>query len=49
MLAWIDCDIDSVTEAGDHVCVMGAVRELGVGASGGPLVFFRGGYGRFAV
>ena len=49
VLAWIDCDIDSVTEAGDHWCVMGRVRDLGVGASGGPLVFFRGGYGRFAV
>lgn len=48
-LAWIDCDIDSVIEAGDHVCVMGRVRDLGVGHDGSPLVFFRGGYGRFAV
>ena len=49
VLAWIDCDIDSVTEAGDHYCVMGRVRDLGVGQDGGPLLFFRGGYGRFAV
>jgi len=49
VLAWIDCDIDSVTEAGDHWCVMGRVRDLGVGADDGPLVFFRGGYGRFTV
>ena len=49
VLAWIDCDIDSVTEAGDHWCVMGRVRDLGVGTDGGPLVFFRGGYGRFTV
>ena len=49
VLAWIDCDIDSVTEAGDHFCVMGRVRDLAVVHDGAPLVFFRGGYGRFAV
>lgn len=49
VLAWIDCDIDSVTPAGDHFCVIGRVRDLGIGHDGAPLVFFRGGYGRFAV
>jgi 3-hydroxy-9,10-secoandrosta-1,3,5(10)-triene-9,17-dione monooxygenase reductase component len=49
VLAWIDCDIDSVIEAGDHVCVMGRVRELEVAHDGAPLLFYRGGYGRFAV
>lgn len=49
VLAWIDCDIESVAEAGDHFCVTGSVRELDVGHDGAPLVFFRGGYGRFAV
>lgn len=49
VLAWIDCDIDSVTETGDHFCVIGRVRDLEVGHDGSPLVFFRGGYGRFAV
>ncbi len=49
VLAWIDCDIESVTEAGDHFCVTGRVRALEVGHDGGPLLFFRGGYGRFAV
>jgi len=49
VLAWIDCDIHAVHEAGDHWIVIGAVRELEVGAeAGGPLVFYRGGYGRFA-
>ena len=48
-LAWIDCDLDQVVDAGDHVLVLGAVRDLGVGHDGGPLVFFRGGYGRFAI
>ena len=49
VIAWIDCDIASVTDAGDHVCVMGAVRDLDVGDDGSPLLFFRGGYGRFDV
>jgi flavin reductase (DIM6/NTAB) family NADH-FMN oxidoreductase RutF len=49
VLAWIDCAIESVTPAGDHLCVMGRVRELEVAHDGGPLIFFRGGYGRFAV
>ena len=47
VLAWIDCDIESVTEAGDHYLVLGAVRDLGVADEGAPLLFFRGGYGSF--
>ena len=45
-LAWIDCRIDSVHQAGDHLLVVGQVKELGVG-EGEPLVFYRAGYGRF--
>jgi 3-hydroxy-9,10-secoandrosta-1,3,5(10)-triene-9,17-dione monooxygenase reductase component len=47
VLAWIDCDIESVVEAGDHWFVLGRVRELQVAREGKPLVFFRGGYGSF--
>ena len=49
VLAWIDCSIESVTEAGDHVAVLGRIREMDVVHEGGPLIFYRGGYGRFAV
>lgn len=49
VVAWIDCDIDSVTEAGDHWCVTGWVRDLDIGQDGAPLLFLRGGYGRFAI
>jgi flavin reductase (DIM6/NTAB) family NADH-FMN oxidoreductase RutF len=49
VLAWIDCDIESVTDAGDHVCVLGRIREMDIGHEGGPLIFYRGGYGRFTV
>jgi flavin reductase (DIM6/NTAB) family NADH-FMN oxidoreductase RutF len=48
VLAWIDCDLDVVHEAGDHFIVIGAVRELETGGSTLPLVFFQGGYGRFS-
>ena len=34
---------------GDHYVVIGGVTDLEVQHEGGPLVFFRGGYGRFAV
>lgn len=48
VVAWIDCDIESVTEAGDHYVVLGRVRSLDVSSSSLPLVFFRGGYGQFS-
>jgi flavin reductase (DIM6/NTAB) family NADH-FMN oxidoreductase RutF len=48
VLAWIDCDMDVIHEAGDHWIVIGAVRELEVGSTAMPLVFFQGGYGRFS-
>ncbi len=48
-LAWIDCDIDAVHEAGDHLIVIGAVRALDVSSETGPLAYYRGGYGRFEL
>lgn len=47
-VAWIECDRHAVTDAGDHEMVTGRVLELDVGSGGLPLLFFRGGYGRFA-
>lgn len=49
VLAWVDCDVEVVHEAGDHFIVVGRVRELDVANPALPLVFFRGGYGRFAA
>lgn len=48
VIAWIDCDIESVTDMGDHHAVIGRVRDLDTGSMAAPLVFYRGGYGRFA-
>jgi 3-hydroxy-9,10-secoandrosta-1,3,5(10)-triene-9,17-dione monooxygenase reductase component len=49
VLAWIDCRIDTVHEAGDHWIVVGRVLDLEIGREGGPLVFFRGGFGRYSA
>ena len=46
MLAFIDCEIVAVLDGGDHDIVVGQVQDLEVKHEGGPLVFFRGGYGR---
>ena len=45
-LAWIDCRIEEVRQAGDHLLVLGAVVEMGYGR-GRPLIFYRGGFGGF--
>jgi flavin reductase (DIM6/NTAB) family NADH-FMN oxidoreductase RutF/DNA-binding IclR family transcriptional regulator len=47
-VAWINCTIDAIHDAGDHEIVVGRVRALDIAESGLPLLFFQGGYGRFA-
>ena len=47
VLAWIDCDIEQIHPGGDHDIVVGRVRDLEAAQERGPLVFYRGGYGRF--
>jgi 3-hydroxy-9,10-secoandrosta-1,3,5(10)-triene-9,17-dione monooxygenase reductase component len=46
-LAWIDCSLEQLVEAGDHYIALGRVRSLDVSADQAiePLVFFKGGYG----
>lgn len=45
-LAWLDCELWSTHEAGDHTIVVGEVRAAGAGADAEALLFFRGRYGR---
>lgn len=47
--AWIDCDLHSVQEAGDHYFVLARVRELDLSSSSSPLLFVHGGYGRYST
>ncbi len=46
-LAWVECALGAVHDAGDHELVTGRVVDLGVGA-GRPLIFYRSRYGRFS-
>ncbi|CAN5366187.1 flavin reductase family protein [soil metagenome] len=48
VIAWIDCTLEAVHEAGDHYIVVGRVHELDIVRADQPLVFFRGEYGNFA-
>ena len=47
VVAWIDCELHRIEEAGDHFIVLGLVRGLEIAAGGLPLLFFQGGYGKF--
>jgi 3-hydroxy-9,10-secoandrosta-1,3,5(10)-triene-9,17-dione monooxygenase reductase component len=48
-IAWMDCTITEVVDAGDHHFVMGRVEELEHADSDPlPLLFFRGMLGRFS-
>jgi flavin reductase (DIM6/NTAB) family NADH-FMN oxidoreductase RutF len=49
VLAWIECITEAEHDAGDHLVVIGRVVDLDVARERKPLVFFRGGYGRFEV
>lgn len=46
-LAWLDCAVEAEHPAGDHVIVVARALQLDTHADGGPLVFYRGGYGGF--
>lgn len=47
-VAWIDCTFHSINDGGDHYIALGSVIELAVRKPAAPLLFFQGGYGRFA-
>ncbi len=46
-IAYVDCETVAEHDAGDHLLVVGKVIELGYTPEGKPLLFYRGGYGRF--
>jgi len=45
-LAYLDCEFWAEYDGGDHIIVVGRVLDLGITHDAGPLVFFRGQYGR---
>jgi 3-hydroxy-9,10-secoandrosta-1,3,5(10)-triene-9,17-dione monooxygenase reductase component len=46
-LGWLSCRIVQSYEAGDHELVVAEVLDMSVDNSGRPLIFYRGGFGRF--
>lgn len=44
VLAWIDCSVETVHDAGDHYVVVGRVTTLGDVRDERPLLFYRGSY-----
>lgn len=48
VVAWIDCELEQVVEAGDHYLVLGRVTSLESGRDAAPLLFFQGQYGCFS-
>lgn len=46
VLAWIDCELHEVHEAGDHFIVLGRVKSLDLHAEGSPMIFHKGGYSK---
>lgn len=49
VVAWIDCQLHAVHEAGDHFIAIGLVRSLAAERAGPPLVFLRGAYGSVSL
>jgi 3-hydroxy-9,10-secoandrosta-1,3,5(10)-triene-9,17-dione monooxygenase reductase component len=50
-LAWMECTVEAEYPAGDHVIVVARVRHLATADDGthtGPLVSYRGGFGRLS-
>lgn len=48
VLAWLDCELRDEHDAGDHTIVVAYVHELESPGSSGPLIFFRGRFGKIA-
>ncbi len=47
VLAWVDCHLELVHDAGDHEIVIGRVVDVGLGdPQARPLLYFRSGYRR---
>ncbi|MEU5884581.1 flavin reductase family protein [Spirillospora sp. NPDC047279] len=48
-IAWLECSVEAEHRAGDHDIVVARVHRLHAEGGAGPLVFYRGGFGRFVA
>jgi 3-hydroxy-9,10-secoandrosta-1,3,5(10)-triene-9,17-dione monooxygenase reductase component len=42
--AWVDCELETTHDGGDHLIVVGRVLDLGIGDDVAPLTFWKGRY-----
>jgi flavin reductase (DIM6/NTAB) family NADH-FMN oxidoreductase RutF len=47
VIAWVEGRIEAVHDGGDHLVVVGRVLDLASKSDRHPLLFYRGGFGRF--
>ncbi len=47
VLGWVEAKIVSEIDGGDHLIVIGRILDLDLAKEGRPLLFYRGGFGRF--
>jgi flavin reductase (DIM6/NTAB) family NADH-FMN oxidoreductase RutF len=47
VLGWVEARIEQVIDGGDHVIVVARLLDLDLEKEGRPLLFYRGGFGRF--
>lgn len=47
VLGWVEATVEAEHDGGDHLVVVGRIQELSLENEGTPLLFYRGGYGRF--
>jgi 3-hydroxy-9,10-secoandrosta-1,3,5(10)-triene-9,17-dione monooxygenase reductase component len=47
VLGWVEARIEHEIDGGDHLVVIGRVLDLDLEHEGRPLLFYRGGFGRF--
>ncbi len=45
-LAWLDCEVAEMVDAGDHTIFLGRVMDGAVESDAAPLLYFRGAYRR---
>jgi flavin reductase (DIM6/NTAB) family NADH-FMN oxidoreductase RutF len=46
-LGWVEARIEQELDGGDHMIVVGRILDLDLEHEGRPLLFYRGGFGRF--
>ena len=47
VIAWVEAKMVAEHDGGDHIVVIGRIADLKVEREGRPLLFYRGGFGRF--